>query len=225
GSDQLSSVSFNQEGLSQFNGLLSDNQATEATLSDDGSTIILSIAGSNETVLSISLNTDGTYQFEQFKPLEQSNADDTIVLSLPTTIVDFDQDITANTFSLTISDGNNPVIENVTGLSLDEAGVDQGSQEGAVITSGAGSITTSVGSDIVDHYELEPSEFNNSGELQSQGQVVQLEQTSESNGVRTYEGYIELGGNRITVFDVTVDSPDLGEYQFNLYEQLDHTGS
>ncbi|EMD1176778.1 retention module-containing protein [Vibrio harveyi] len=225
GSDQLSSVSFNQEGLSQFNGLLSDNQATEVTLSDDGSTIILSIAGSNETVLSISLNTDGTYQFEQFKPLEQSNADDTIVLSLPTTIVDFDQDITANTFSLTISDGNNPVIENVTGLSLDEAGVDQGSQEGAVITSGVGSITTSVGSDIVDHYELEPSEFNNSGELQSQGQVVQLEQTSESNGVRTYEGYIELGGNRITVFDVTVDSPDLGEYQFNLYEQLDHTGS
>ncbi len=94
-----------------------------------------------------------------------------------------------------------------------------------MITSGAGSITTSVGSDIVDHYELEPSEFNNSGELQSQGQVVQLEQTSESNGVRTYEGYIELGGNRITVFDVTVDSPNLGEYQFNLYEQLDHTGS
>ncbi|UFN71286.1 retention module-containing protein [Vibrio alginolyticus] len=225
GSDQLATVTFNQEGLSQFDGLLSDNQATEAVLSEDGSTITLSIAGSNETVLTISLNTDGTYQFEQFKPLEQTNGEDTIELSLPTTIVDFDQDTASNTFTLTILDGDNPVIENVTGLSLDEAGVDQGSQEGAVVTSGTGSITTAVGSDIIDHYELEPTEFNVGGELQSQGQVVQLELASESNGVRTYEGFIELDGVRITVFDVAIDAPALGEYQFNLYEQLDHTGA
>ncbi|MFB1072036.1 retention module-containing protein [Vibrio diabolicus] len=225
GSDQLATVTFNQEGLSQFDGLLSDNQATEAVLSEDGSTITLSIAGSNETVLTISLNTDGTYQFEQFKPLEQTNGEDTIELSLPTTIVDFDQDTASNTFTLTILDGDNPVIENVTGLSLDEAGVDQGSQEGAVVTSGTGSITTAVGSDIIDHYELEPTEFNVGGELQSQEQVVQLELASEGNGVRTYEGFIELDGVRITVFDVAIDTPVLGEYQFNLYEQLDHTGA
>ncbi|EOX4831642.1 retention module-containing protein [Vibrio alginolyticus] len=225
GSDQLATVTFNQEGLSQFDGLLSDNQATEAVLSEDGSTITLSIAGSNETVLTISLNTDGTYKFEQFKPLEQTNGEDTIELSLPTTIVDFDQDTASNTFTMTILDGDNPVIENVTGLSLDEAGVDQGSQEGAAVTSGTGSITTAVGSDIIDHYELEPTEFNVGGELQSQGQVVQLELASESNGVRTYEGFIELDGVRITVFDVAIDAPALGEYQFNLYEQLDHTGA
>ncbi|MEH0691607.1 retention module-containing protein [Vibrio alginolyticus] len=225
GSDQLATVTFNQEGLSQFDGLLSDNQATEAVLSEDGSTITLSIVGSSETVLTISLNTDGTYQFEQFKPLEQTNGEDTIELSLPTTIVDFDQDTASNTFTMTILDGDNPVIENVTGLSLDEAGVDQGSQEGAAVTSGTGSITTAVGSDIIDHYELEPTEFNDGGELQSQGQVVQLELASESNGVRTYEGFIELDGVRITVFDVAIDAPALGEYQFNLYEQLDHTGA
>ncbi|MFH4894683.1 retention module-containing protein [Vibrio diabolicus] len=225
GSDQLATVTFNQEGLSQFDGLLSDNQATEAVLSEDGSTITLSIAGSNETVLTISLNTDGTYQFEQFKPLEQTNGEDTIELSLPTTIVDFDQDTASNTFTMSILDGDNPVIENVTGLSLDEAGVDQGSQEGEAVTSGTGSITTAVGSDIIDHYELEPTEFNVGGELQSQGQVVQLELASESNGVRTYEGFIELDGVRITVFDVAIDAPALGEYQFNLYEQLDHTGA
>ncbi|MFV8451517.1 retention module-containing protein, partial [Vibrio campbellii] len=225
GSDQLATVTFNQEGLSQFDGLLSDNQATEAVLSEDGSTITLSIAGSNETVLTISLNTDGSYQFEQFKTLEQTNGEDTIELSLPTTIVDFDQDTASNTFTMTILDGDNPVIENVTGLSLDEAGVDQGSQEGAVVTSGTGAITTVVGSDIIDHYELEPTEFNVGGELQSQGQVVQLELASESNGVRTYEGFIELDGVRITVFDVAIDAPALGEYQFDLYEQLDHTGA
>ncbi|ETZ11429.1 hypothetical protein AJ90_22770 [Vibrio parahaemolyticus M0605] len=225
GSDQLASVTFNQESLSQFDGLLSDNQATVATLSDDDSNITLTVAGTGEVVLSISLNTDGTYQFEQFKPLEQTNDSDTIALSLPTTIVDFDQDTVSNTFVITIADGDNPVINNVTSLSLDESGVEQGSLQGIAITSGTGSISAAAGSDIIDHFEVEPTEFNVSGELQSQGQNVLLELTSNVNGVRTYEGYIELDGVRITVFDISIDSPSQGEYQFNLYEQLDHTGA
>ncbi|EGR1736529.1 tandem-95 repeat protein [Vibrio parahaemolyticus] len=225
GSDQLASVTFNQESLSQFDGLLTDNQATVATLSEDGSNITLTVAGTGEVVLSITLNTNGTYQFEQFKPLEQTNDSDTIVLSLPTTIVDFDQDTVSNTFVITIADGDNPVINNVTSLSLDESGVEQGSLQGIAITSGTGSISAAAGSDIIDHFEVEPTEFNVSGELQSQGQTVLLELTSDVNGVRTYEGYIELDGVRITVFDISIDSPSQGEYQFNLYEQLDHTGA
>ncbi|EHH3728754.1 retention module-containing protein [Vibrio parahaemolyticus] len=225
GSDQLASVTFNQESLSQFDGLLTDNQATVATLSEDGSNITLTVAGTGEVVLSITLNTDGTYQFEQFKPLEQTNDSDTIALSLPTTIVDFDQDTVGNTFVITITDGDNPVINNVTSLSLDESGVEQGSLQGIAITSGTGSISAATGSDIIDHFEVEPTEFNVSGELQSQGQTVLLELTSGVNGVRTYEGYIELDGVRITVFDISIDSPSQGEYQFNLYEQLDHTGA
>ncbi|EGQ7836965.1 retention module-containing protein [Vibrio parahaemolyticus] len=225
GSDQLASVTFNQESLSQFDGLLTDNQATVATLSEDGSNITLTVAGTGEVVLSITLNTDGTYQFEQFKPLEQTNDSDTIALSLPTTIVDFDQDTVSNTFVITIADGDNPVINNVTSLSLDESGVEQGSLQGIAITSGTGSISAASGSDIIDHFEVEPTEFNVSGELQSQGQTVLLELTSDVNGVRTYEGYIEFDGVRITVFDISIDSPSQGEYQFNLYEQLDHTGA
>ncbi len=225
GSDQLASVTFNQESLSQFDGLLTDNQATVATLSEDGSNITLTVAGTGEVVLSITLNTNGTYQFEQFKPLEQTNDSDTIALSLPTTIVDFDQDTVSNTFVITIADGDNPVINNVTSLSLDESGVEQGSLQGIAITSGTGSISAAAGSDIIDHFEVEPTEFNVSGELQSQGQTVLLELTSDVNGVRTYEGYIELDGVRITVFDISIDSPSQGEYQFNLYEQLDHTGA
>ncbi|MDF4257286.1 retention module-containing protein [Vibrio parahaemolyticus] len=225
GSDQLASVTFNQESLSQFDGLLTDNQVTVATLSEDGSNITLTVAGTGEVVLSITLNTDGTYQFEQFKPLEQTNDSDTIALSLPTTIVDYDQDTVSNTFVITIADGDNPVINNVTSLSLDESGVEQGSLQGIAITSGTGSISAAAGSDIIDHFEVEPTEFNVSGELQSQGQNVLLELTSNVNGVRTYEGYIELDGVRITVFDISIDSPSQGEYQFNLYEQLDHTGA
>ncbi len=52
-----------------------------------------------------------------------------------------------------------------------------------------------------------------------------LELIDETNGVRTYEGYVEVNGSRITVFDVKIDSPSLGNYEFNLYEDLSHQGA
>ncbi|MFA0521183.1 hypothetical protein AB4501_29955, partial [Vibrio sp. 10N.222.55.E8] len=51
------------------------------------------------------------------------------------------------------------------------------------------------------------------------------ELVDETNGVRTYEGYVEVNGSRITVFDVKIDSPSLGNYEFNLYEDLSHQGA
>lgn len=71
GSDQLASVTFNQESLSQFDGLLTDNQVTVATLSEDGSNITLTVAGTGEVVLSITLNTDGTYQLNSSNRLSR----------------------------------------------------------------------------------------------------------------------------------------------------------
>ncbi|MFA0232868.1 hypothetical protein AB4491_28370, partial [Vibrio sp. 10N.261.45.A7] len=78
---------------------------------------------------------------------------------------------------------------------------------------------------IIDHHELEAAEFNTAGTLISNGEVVLLELVDETNGVRTYEGYVEVNGARITVFDVKVDSPSLGNYEFTLYESLSHQGA
>ncbi|MEZ9576915.1 MULTISPECIES: retention module-containing protein, partial [unclassified Vibrio] len=225
GSDNLQSAVFDASALDQFDGLLSDNQNTLARLSDDGTTITLSIQGRGEVVLTISLDTDGTYKFEQSNPIEQVGTD-SLTFALPITITDFDQDVVTNTINIAITDGDSPVITNVDSIDVDEAGIVGGSQEGTAPVSGTGSITADIfESDIIDHYELEPTEFNTNGTLVSNGEAVLLELIDETNGVRTYEGYVEVNGSRITVFDVKIDSPSLGNYEFNLYEELSHQGA
>ncbi|WP_210450205.1 retention module-containing protein [Vibrio crassostreae] len=225
GSDNLQSAVFDSSALAQFDGVLSDNQATVASLSADGSTITLSIQGSSDVILTVSLDTEGTYRFEQLRPIEQVGTD-SLTFSLPITVTDFDQDIVTNTINLTISDGDKPVITNVDSIDVDEAGIVGGSQEGTATVSGSGSVTSEIfDSDIIDHHELEPAEFNTAGTLISNGEVVLLELVDETNGVRTYEGYVEINGARITVFDVKIDSPSLGSYEFNLYEELSHQGA
>ncbi|WP_454441339.1 retention module-containing protein [Vibrio bathopelagicus] len=225
GSDNLQSAVFDVSALDQFDGLLSDNQNTLARLSDDGTTITLAIQGRGEVVLTISLDTDGTYKFEQSNPIEQVGTD-SLTFALPITITDFDQDVVTNTINIAITDGDSPVITNVDSIDVDEAGIVGGSQEGTAPVSGGGSITADIfESDIIDHYELEPAEFNTGGTLVSNGESVLLELIDETNGVRTYEGYVEVNGSRITVFDVKIDSPSLGNYEFNLYEDLSHQGA
>ncbi|MFA0429250.1 retention module-containing protein [Vibrio sp. 10N.222.51.C5] len=225
GSDNLQSAVFDASALDQFDGLLSDNQNTLARLSDDGTTITLSIQGRGEVVLSISLDTDGTYKFEQPNPIEQVGTD-SLTFALPITITDFDQDVVTNTINIAITDGDSPVIINVDSIDVDEAGIVGGSQEGTAPVAGSGSITADIfESDIIDHYELEPTEFNTGGTLVSNGEAVLLELIGEIGGVRTYEGYVEVNGTRITVFDVKIDSPSLGNYEFNLYEELSHQGA
>ncbi|XNS99121.1 retention module-containing protein [Vibrio cyclitrophicus] len=225
GSDNLQSAVFDASALEQFDGLLSDNQNTLARLSDDGTTITLSIQGRGEVVLTISLDTDGTYKFEQFKPIEEVGSD-TLSFALPITVTDFDQDVIQNIINIAITDGDSPVITNIDSIDVDESGVVGGSQEGTATVSGSGSVTADIfDSDIIDHYELEPTEFNTDGSLTSNGEAVLLELIDQTNGVRTYEGYVEVNGSRITVFDVKVDSPSLGNYEFTLYEELSHQGA
>ncbi|MCK6261748.1 retention module-containing protein [Vibrio sp. ZSDE26] len=224
GSDFLSSAIFDNTALAQFDGLLSDNQETVASLSGDRTELTLSLVGSNEPILTVTINTDGRYTYQQFKPLEHNDSDE-VSLSLPTIITDFDQDSVTNSIDIVITDGNNPVITGVSALDLDESGVDGGANEGNANTSGTGQITYEAGSDAIDHFELAPDEFNSDNSLTSQGQAIQLELITLDNGVRSYEGFIEVEGNRIPVFEVSVDTPALGDYSFTLLEQIDHLGA
>ena len=224
-SDSLASVAFDSASLDQFDGILSDNQNTIARLSDDGTEITLSILGRGEVVLTVSVDTDGEYHFQQFKPIEQINSD-SLEFSLPVTITDFDQDSAVSTLNITISDGDRPTINSVDPISVQESGLAGGSEEGVGIITGAGSVDSDTfTSDIIDHHELEPLEFNTDGSLLSNGQPVSLELMSEVNGVRNYEGFITLDGVRSVVFEVAVDSPALGSYEFTLLDSLTHQGS
>ncbi|WP_052772009.1 hypothetical protein [Vibrio mexicanus] len=90
------------------------------------------------------------------------------------------------------------------------------------VVSDTGSITAQQGSDIIDHFELEPNEFNQDGTLLSSDQVVQLELVSDTGGVFRYQGFIEIDGAKQTVFNVALDSPTLGEYEFTLLKPFEH---
>ncbi|MDK9759246.1 hypothetical protein KIV40_28885, partial [Vibrio sp. D173a] len=207
-SDTLSSVVFDSSSLAQFDGILS-----------------VSIQGRGEVVLTVSVDTNGEYHFQQFKPIEQINSD-SLEFSLPVTITDFDQDSVVSTLNITISDGDRPSINSVDPISVQESGIDGGSEEGTGIVSGSGFVTSETfDSDIIDHHELEPTEFNTDGSLFSQGQPVELELISEVSGVRNYEGFVTVNGVRTVVFEVAVDSPALGSYEFTLLNSLTHQGS
>ncbi|MDK9799874.1 retention module-containing protein, partial [Vibrio sp. D449a] len=224
-SDTLSSVVFDSSSLAQFDGILSDNQNTLARLSDDGTEITLSIQGRGEVVLTVSVDTNGEYHFQQFKPIEQINSD-SLEFSLPVTITDFDLDSVVSTLNITITDGDRPTVNSVDPISVQESGIAGGSEEGTGIVSGSGSVTSETfDSDIIDHHELEPTEFNTDGSLLSQGQPVELEMISEVSGVRNYEGFVTVNGVRTVVFEVAVDSPALGSYEFTLLNSLTHQGS
>ncbi|MEZ9057945.1 retention module-containing protein, partial [Vibrio pelagius] len=224
-SDSLASVVFDSSSLAQFDGILSDNQNTIARVSDDGTEISLSILGSGEAVLTISVDTDGEYHFQQFKPIEQ-NSSDTIEFSLPVTITDFDQDTVVSTLNIAILDGDRPTINSVDPISVQESGLVGGSEEGIGIITGTGFVDSDTfSSDIIDHHELEPLQFNTDDSLLSNGQPVSLELVGEVNGVRTYEGFITIEGVRNVVFEVIVDSPALGSYEFTLFDSLTHQGS
>lgn len=224
-SDRLAFVVFDPSSLSQFDGILSDNQNTLAQLSDDGTEITLSILGRGEVVLTVSVDTNGEYHFQQFKPIEQIGSD-SLEFSLPVTITDFDQDSVVSTLNITISDGDRPTVNSVDPISVQESGLVGGSEEGVGTVTGSGSVDSDTfASDIIDHHELEPLEFNTDGSLLSNGEPVALELVSEVNGVRNYEGFVILDGVRTVVFEVAVDSPVLGSYEFTLIDSLTHQGS
>ncbi|MGY3572741.1 retention module-containing protein [Vibrio paucivorans] len=219
GADNLESVTFDASVLEQFDGFTSNGEATTATLSDDGTTITLALTGSSDLVLVISIDTQGQYNFQQSAPLDHSSDDDSISLQLPVTAIDFDGDTTNNVMDIKITDGSIPVIDSIDPLSLDEAGLGDGSSpDNDHIT---GTITTTVGSDDIARYELEPSEFNTDDSLTAQGEPVRLEELPDGS----YQGYIEVGGTKTPVFSITLDTPALGQYQFTLLEALDHTGA
>ncbi|MGR5130828.1 retention module-containing protein [Vibrio alfacsensis] len=214
GSDKIASVAFNQEGLSQFDGLLSDNQATIATLSQDGSRVTLSIAGTNEVVLSISLNTDGSYQFEQLKPLTHSEGSEEIVLSLPTTIVDFDHDTENNTFIIKLLDDQLTIID-VDAIRVDENDLPNvGSEQNAPISID-GQITISQDSDGAAQYRLDDFVTPVAG-LTSHGDDVTLVETENADGSFTYKA--TASGNAVFTLEVKAD----GSYIFALERAIDH---
>ncbi|BBM66553.1 hypothetical protein VA249_31990 [Vibrio alfacsensis] len=214
GSDQIATATFDQESLAQFDGLLSDSLTTIASLSDDGSRITLSIADTNDVVLTISLNTDGTYQFEQFKPLQHDGQTEEILLTLPTTTVDFDQDVETSTFTIKIIDDQLDIVD-VDALRVDENDISNVGSEQDAPAFAMGQITISQDSDGAAQYRLDGSSNPVDG-LTSHGAVIALLESDNPDGGFTYTAT----ANGETVFTFVVNRD--GTYNFTLQGPIDH---
>ncbi|MEZ9898827.1 retention module-containing protein [Vibrio breoganii] len=122
GVDAIASVEFNDSVLSDATwlALTSDNRDTELSLSEDGTTLVVHVAGDlNDVVLKATVSFDGTYIIEQLQALEQdvnSNIND---LTLIVDVTDTDGDVSATTISMPVTDGDDPAISD-DGVTMEE---------------------------------------------------------------------------------------------------------
>jgi T1SS-143 domain-containing protein len=166
---------------------------------------------------SLFITLEGDVRFEPNRNLNHSGGD--IVKTITVTSEDKDGDIVTSTVTLTISDGAPPVIDTVPTVALEEANLVDGSSPSLPVSQ-TETITFTAGSDDVSHFRIDTTQFNTSGDLKSDGLVVQLKEDPANSG--TYIGFVESGGVQTDIFTITFSSVVLGEYTFTLLEELDH---
>ena len=215
GSDALETVSFDSSALEQLDGLLSNNQETEARLSNDGKTLTLSIKGSpDQIILEVTLDEDGTYSITQNLLLEQSNSADSLEFAFPVTSIDYDGDVVTNVINYSVLDGDVPFITPPSMGMVEESNLDSGSKTLFKGTLGVSSV------DKVQHFEIDTAQFNATYQnlLTSDGKAVTLSDTSDADSFT--RSYTAQDSDGETIFTIVLQ-PD-GNYTFELLKPLDH---
>ncbi len=167
------------------------------------------------------ITTQGEMRFEPNRDLDHESGD--IVKSIVVTSGDFDNDSVSAAVTLTIQDGQDPVIDVVPPVSLSEAQLADGSTPSGSPVEATGTISYTEGSDNLSHFRLEPSEFNSDDSLKSNGLVVELREEPTDSG--NYIGFTTSNGVETTVFTLSFDSTNKGDYTFTLLEAIDHAES
>ncbi|GAL12225.1 RTX toxins and related Ca2+-binding proteins [Vibrio astriarenae] len=174
------------------------------------------------------VKTTGEFYFEPNRDLDHTN-ETPIDLSLKAEVLDGDGDSLDASVDIRIVDGQIPVItdtyeESDDNISFNEANLSDGNTPNPGAVTQAGTIVTTVGSDNIDYFEIEPSLFNTDNALKSNGKVVQLELDPDASSAsqRVYQGFTIDGANKTPVFIVTLDKPALGKYEVTLLQELDH---
>ncbi|MDF5383027.1 VCBS domain-containing protein, partial [Vibrio parahaemolyticus] len=119
GSDRV--VSYQLDSTSDpVSGLTSQGEPVTLveTANADGSFTYEATAGS-EAVFTLTVNTDGSYNFTLEGPIDHAVDSDELTLNFPIIATDFDGDTTTATIPVTITD-DVPTINNVVPLTVDE---------------------------------------------------------------------------------------------------------
>ncbi|MDR9828464.1 hypothetical protein RCJ22_23035, partial [Vibrio sp. FNV 38] len=172
------------------------------------------------------IKTSGEMYFEPDRNLDHSTLE-TLETSITATIVDGDGDTYTPVANIEITDGQDPVITGVSAITLDEANLGDGTEPTNAVVSGSGAVSVTVGSDDVDHIEVDVAVFNAAQDITSMDKPVLLGEptivTDPQTGVETYTytGSITLDdASVVEVLQISVDGE--GNYSFELYEAVDH---
>ncbi|WP_272158856.1 retention module-containing protein [Vibrio algivorus] len=225
GSDEIATIVFdpNQPSLE---GLTSNGEPTEYTV--DGN--VLTVSDINgEPVLTVEVQTDGSYTVQVTGPLDQ-DADDITNLDLGITATDDDGDTANGTIVIKIEDGENAanVSDEVT---INEGDLENPNVGNAYPVHGSSSVTIVSPDDNIDPSSLRLSEAGKAA-LQNEmsevtindGDPVTFNMTTDENGVITITG---VDGDGNPVLDITM-TPTMNENgdvtvvtDVNQYQPLD----
>ncbi|MBE8576505.1 hypothetical protein IQQ51_12935, partial [Vibrio sp. OPT18] len=168
---------------------------------------------------SLFITLEGDVRFEPNRNLDHTVSED-IVKSIVVTSSDLDNDVVTSTVTLTITDGDIPIIESVPSVTLSETQLADGSTPSGSAVSQTETISFTNQSDDVEKFRIEPTEFNVGGALTSNNIAVELKEDPADSGI--YVGFIDDGGTDVPVFSLSFSGTTLGEYTFTLLEALDH---
>ncbi|MDN3684896.1 hypothetical protein QW180_20220 [Vibrio sinaloensis] len=158
-------------------------------------------------------------RFEPNRNLDNSAGD--IVRQIVVTTKDLDEDEVTATVTLTLQDGDDPVINTIPSVSVSESQLTDGSTPSVNPVQAKGTIDYSEGSDNLSHFRLEPNEFNTDDSLTSNGLVVELREEPADSG--QYIGFTTSAtGAETTVFTLDFDTVNKADYTFTLLEAIDH---
>ncbi|PSU16843.1 retention module-containing protein [Photobacterium damselae] len=204
GSDEIAKLIFLSDQPS-LQGLLSNGEATYFTVTDNE--LALKVVGSDANVLTVTIDKAGTYQVDQFLPLNQPTATDLISLSLQVQATDKDND-QSNIGELVIDilDGNDPVLQDGAQTLITETLATQ------TVT---GQINVIVGSDKIDHANFLLDQASLQG-LTSNGH--QTDFRVSGNVLTVYIPATATSAEQ-TVFDVTLAID--GSYSLTQYHPID----
>ncbi|HDM8046003.1 TPA: cadherin-like domain-containing protein, partial [Vibrio campbellii] len=183
------------------------------TANGDGSFTYEATAGT-DAVFTLTVNTDGSYNFTLQGPIDHAVGSDELTLNFPIIAADFDGDTTTETIPVTIVD-DKPTITDVDAITVDEDDLGTIGSDQTDPISIDGNFTTTQGSDRVVSYQLDASATPVAG-LTSQGVAVTLTETANGDGSFTYEA---TAGTE-AVFTLTVNTD--GSYNFTLEGPIDH---
>ncbi|MGL6261865.1 T1SS-143 repeat domain-containing protein [Vibrio sp. WXL210] len=172
------------------------------------------------------IKTSGEMYFEPDRNLDHST-NQTLNTSITATIVDGDGDTFTPVANIEITDGQLPVISSVTSVSLDEANLAQGTSPGNMPVSDTGVIIASVGSDDIDHFEVDVTAFNVTTPIFAfdkpvvMGPAVMTTDPDTNEVTHSHTGSVTLNdGTIVDIVQVSFDQQ--GNYRFDLLEPVEH---